>query len=112
MRQFANWNGHLSSIAKAQAAGVDRVKTEADQFSANIMPVIREAQRTGASSLRAIADVLNARGVRTVAVGNGLQLRCETSCGGLSDMGLTEPHGMFGEPAKQPRGKNMIVAIL
>jgi DNA invertase Pin-like site-specific DNA recombinase len=53
------------SIAKAQVAGVDRVKTEADRFAANVMPVIREAQRAGASSLRAIADVLNARGVRT-----------------------------------------------
>ena len=28
------------SIAKAQAAGVDRVKTEADRFAANVMPVI------------------------------------------------------------------------
>ena len=46
------------------------------------------------------------------AVANGLQLRCETSCGGRADMGLTEPHGVFGEPAKQPGGKNMIVAIL
>jgi DNA invertase Pin-like site-specific DNA recombinase len=57
------------SIAKAQAAGVDRVKTEADRFAANVMPVIREAQRAGASSLRAIADVLNARGVRTARGG-------------------------------------------
>jgi DNA invertase Pin-like site-specific DNA recombinase len=57
------------SIAKAQAAGVDSVKTEADRFAANVMPVIREAQRAGASSLRAIADVLNARGVRTARGG-------------------------------------------
>jgi hypothetical protein len=54
---------------RAQAAGVDRVKTEADRFAANVMPVIREAQRSGASSLRAIADVLNARGVRTARGG-------------------------------------------
>jgi DNA invertase Pin-like site-specific DNA recombinase len=56
-------------IVKAQAAGVDRVKSEADRFAANVMPVIREAQRAGASSLRAIADVLNARGVRTARGG-------------------------------------------
>lgn len=56
-------------IAKAQAAGAARVKIEADRFAANVLPLIREAKRAGASSLRAIADVLNARGVRTARGG-------------------------------------------
>ena len=52
-------------IAKAQAVGAARVKTDANKFAANVLPLIREAQKAGASSLRAIADILNARGVRT-----------------------------------------------
>ena len=56
-------------IKKAQALGTARVKAEADRFAANVLPVIRQAQKAGASSLRAIADVLNARGVRTARGG-------------------------------------------
>jgi hypothetical protein len=56
-------------IAKAQARGTARVKAEANRFAANILPVIREAQKAGATTLRAIADVLNARGIRTARGG-------------------------------------------
>jgi DNA invertase Pin-like site-specific DNA recombinase len=45
-------------IAKAQAVGNARVKAEADRFAANVLPVIREAQRAGATSLRAITRAL------------------------------------------------------
>jgi DNA invertase Pin-like site-specific DNA recombinase len=57
------------NIAEAQAAGAARVKVEADRFAANLLPIIREAQQAGASSLRAIAEVLNARGIRTARGG-------------------------------------------
>jgi DNA invertase Pin-like site-specific DNA recombinase len=56
-------------LAKAQSVGVERVKSQADRFAASVLPVIREVQRAGATSLRAIADVLNARGVRTARGG-------------------------------------------
>lgn len=56
-------------LAKARAAGVARVKADAERFAANVLPVIREAQKAGASSLRAIAQVLNDRGVRTARGG-------------------------------------------
>jgi DNA invertase Pin-like site-specific DNA recombinase len=49
----------------AQAA----IKAHADQHAANVLPIIREAQRHGASTLRAIADALNARGVTTARGG-------------------------------------------
>ena len=39
------------------------------RFAANVLPIIREAQKAGTRSLRAIADVLNARGVRTARGG-------------------------------------------
>jgi DNA invertase Pin-like site-specific DNA recombinase len=56
-------------LAKAQRVGADRVKAEAERFAASVLPIIREAQRAGASSLHAIADALNARGVRTARGG-------------------------------------------
>jgi Recombinase len=34
-----------------------------------VLPIIREAQKAGATSLRAIADTLNARGVLTARGG-------------------------------------------
>ena len=39
------------------------IKALADRHAANVLPVIREIQRTGATSLRQIADALNARGI-------------------------------------------------
>lgn len=53
----------------AQLNGATANKAEADRFAANTLPLIREAQKAGASSLRAIADILNARGVRTARGG-------------------------------------------
>jgi DNA invertase Pin-like site-specific DNA recombinase len=56
-------------IAKAQTIGAARVKAEADRFAASVLPIIQEAQRAGAKSLRAIAEALNARGVHTARGG-------------------------------------------
>ena len=53
----------------AQRNGATANRAEADRFAANTLPLIREAQKTGASSLRAIAGILNARGVRTARGG-------------------------------------------
>lgn len=43
--------------------------TEAVRFAANVLPIIREAQKAGASTLRQIADALNARGIPTARGG-------------------------------------------
>ena len=53
----------------AQLNGAIANKAEADRFASNTLPLIREAQKIGASSLRAIAKVLNDRGVRTARGG-------------------------------------------
>jgi DNA invertase Pin-like site-specific DNA recombinase len=50
---------------KAHAAN----RAMADQFAANILPVLRDIQATGRTSLREIAAMLNARGVRTARGG-------------------------------------------
>jgi resolvase-like protein/recombinase len=51
--------------AHGMRLGPAALRAEADRFAANVLPIIREAQKGGVGSLRAVADVLNARGVRT-----------------------------------------------
>ena len=45
------------------------VRQAATSFAANILPIIRQIEATGATSYHAIADALNARGVRTARGG-------------------------------------------
>lgn len=53
----------------ARRNAVDAVKAEADRYAANVLPIIREAQKAGASTLRQIAEALNARGIPTARGG-------------------------------------------
>jgi DNA invertase Pin-like site-specific DNA recombinase len=57
------------NLPEAREIAQERIKANADQHAANVLPVIREAQRAGATSLQAIADVLNARGITTARGG-------------------------------------------
>jgi predicted TIM-barrel fold metal-dependent hydrolase len=53
----------------ARKSAVDAVKSEADRYAANVLPIIREAQKAGARTLREIAKALNARGIATAHAG-------------------------------------------
>src|SRR5689334_6932684 len=53
----------------ARKNAMDAVKAEADRYAANVLPIIREAQKAGARTLREIADALNARGIATARGG-------------------------------------------
>src|ERR1700736_246905 len=53
----------------ARKNAVEAVKVEADRCAANVIPIIREAQKAGATTLRQIAEALNARGVTTARGG-------------------------------------------
>jgi hypothetical protein len=53
----------------ARKGAVEAVKAEAGRNAANVLPIIREAQKAGASTLRLIADALNARGIPTARDG-------------------------------------------
>jgi DNA invertase Pin-like site-specific DNA recombinase len=53
----------------ARKSAVETVKAEADRYAANVLPIIREAQKAGASTLRQIAEALNARGIPTARGG-------------------------------------------
>jgi len=51
--------------AQASMKGVVVNRAKADQRAANVLPVIREIERAGVTTLQGIADALNARGIRT-----------------------------------------------
>lgn len=49
----------------ARDAGAAALKANADRAAANVLPNIAEIQKSGAKSLRAIAEALKARGIPT-----------------------------------------------
>ena len=53
------------NIEAAQGEAVAAIKAEADRAAGNVLPVIADIRRSGATTLRAIAEALNARGVAT-----------------------------------------------
>src|SRR5262249_48083174 len=53
----------------AQELSRQRRKALADQRAANVVPTIRDVQRAGLKSLRAVAEALNARGAPTARGG-------------------------------------------
>jgi DNA invertase Pin-like site-specific DNA recombinase len=56
-------------LAHARKEAVKAIEANADRHAANVLPIIREIQRAGAKTLRAIAEALNARGVPTARGG-------------------------------------------
>jgi hypothetical protein len=56
-------------LAEARKVATEAIGANADRHAANVLPIIREIQRAGATSLRAIAEALNARGVPTARGG-------------------------------------------
>jgi DNA invertase Pin-like site-specific DNA recombinase len=57
------------NLPEARKIAQVSIKANADKQAAKVLPLIREAQRHGATSLRDIADALNARGVSTARGG-------------------------------------------
>jgi DNA invertase Pin-like site-specific DNA recombinase len=53
----------------ARKSALASIEAGADKHAANVLPIIREAQKAGATTLREIADALNARGVATARGG-------------------------------------------
>jgi len=45
------------------------IRATADRHASNVLPIIQEVQKTGATTLREIADALNARGIATARGG-------------------------------------------
>jgi DNA invertase Pin-like site-specific DNA recombinase len=52
-------------LARAREIALENIKANADRSAANVLPVIKEIMRAGATSLRDVAEALNARGIPT-----------------------------------------------
>jgi DNA invertase Pin-like site-specific DNA recombinase len=52
-------------LPEAREIAQASIKANADRHAANVLPIIKEVQRSGATTLRDIAAALNARGVQT-----------------------------------------------
>jgi DNA invertase Pin-like site-specific DNA recombinase len=52
-------------LAQARETALENIKVNADRSAANVLPVIKEIMRAGATSLRDVAEALNARGIPT-----------------------------------------------
>ena len=61
--------GNRTNLAEAQAKGSARVAEDARRFADNVLPVIERIRASGITSLRGIAAVLDARGIRTARGG-------------------------------------------
>jgi hypothetical protein len=61
--------GNITNLAEAQRKGLQERLRRADQFTANVLPIIREIQSTGATTYQAVADALNRRGIATARGG-------------------------------------------
>jgi len=56
-------------LAQARKVALKTIEAAADNHAANVLPIIREIRKAGASTLREIANALNARGVATARGG-------------------------------------------
>ena len=61
--------GNRTNLPAAQVKGAAANREAADAFAANVLPVVRQLQAAGITTARAIAEALNARGVRTARGG-------------------------------------------
>ena len=61
--------GNPRNMPEAAAKGREAQRAGADQFAANVLPVIESIKAAGATSLDALAKALNARGIRTARGG-------------------------------------------
>jgi hypothetical protein len=61
--------GNPRNLADAGAKGAAAQRADAYAFAANVLPIVRQIEAAGAKTHRAIAEALNARGVRTARGG-------------------------------------------
>ena len=62
--------GNRTNLPEAQAKGNVAIKEAANVFAANVLPVVRQLQGQGVTTVRAIAEALNGRGIKTARGGD------------------------------------------
>ena len=68
-RKRGPYSTPVHRLAQARKKAVETIEATADQHAANVLPLIEAIKRAGATTLRDIADALNARGVATARGG-------------------------------------------
>ncbi len=61
--------GNQTNLPAARLKAADSNRNAAASFAANVLPVVRQIRNAGAASYQAVAQALNARGVRTARGG-------------------------------------------
>lgn len=61
--------GNRTNLQEASAKGASANRAAADSFADNVLPVVRQIEATGVKGYRALAEALNARGIRTARGG-------------------------------------------
>jgi hypothetical protein len=61
--------GNRTNLAEAQTMGAAANRQAADAFAANVLPVVRALQASGTTTVRAVAEALNARDIRAARSG-------------------------------------------
>jgi hypothetical protein len=79
--------GYLGNprLHMARKNAVDAVKAEADRYAANVFPIIREAQKAGARTLRRLRKHSTPEGSPRHAGASGTRNRSQTSWGEHSE---------------------------
>ena len=80
-------------------AAIAAVKSEADRAAGNILPIIAEIRKSGATTLRAAAEALNARGVPTHRGGrwHAMSVRNVLASAGMNTARLVDIVGNKGD---------------
>jgi DNA invertase Pin-like site-specific DNA recombinase len=61
--------GNRTNLAEARQKGQETIQKGADALAANVVPIIEQIKASDATSFQAIAEALNARGIRTARDG-------------------------------------------
>lgn len=62
--------GNRTNLEEARQKAAESNRRGAEQFAANVLPIIRQIEASGVSGYKAIAEALNVRGVRTARGGD------------------------------------------
>jgi DNA invertase Pin-like site-specific DNA recombinase len=62
--------GNRTNLEEVRKRGAAANAQAADAFAANVLPIVQQLQQSGVSSLRALADALDTRRIRTARGGS------------------------------------------
>ena len=85
--------GNRTNLAEVGVRGAARTADEARHFAQNVVPIIQQVRDSGVTSLRGVAAVLNARGVRTARGGRWAATQVSALLLRMGRTTMTKPPG-------------------